>query len=210
MKVIDLEGWDRRDHYRWYRGYAQPQLALTAELDATGLAGRCRAEGRSLFAAFLWALTRAANAVPALRQRVRVVAGRDVIVEHPVVHPAFTVGLDGDRFGFATTPLVDEPAAFEAAVRRVSDEARARDGLTPFDDARDDLLYLTCLPWVRFTHVAHAVREPGGDWVPRIAWGRLTTVGERVVVPVNVQAHHALVDGAHLGRFFEAAAAALG
>ncbi len=209
MRIIDLEGWDRRDHYRWYRAHAQPQLALTAELDAGGLAGRCEAEGRSLFAGFLRALSRAANAVPALRQRVRSLGGREVLVEHPVVHPAFTVALDGDRFGFASTPLVDDGAAFEAAVRRVSDEARAHGGLTPFDEERDDLLYLSCLPWVRFTHVSHPVRSPGGDWVPRIAWGRLTPVGGRIVVPVNIQVHHALVDGVHLGRFFEAAQAAL-
>lgn len=202
VKVIDLETWNRRDHYRWYRAYASPHLALTAEVEFTGLVRGCKAAGRSLFADVMHALATAANEVAPLRQRIRVVDGAEQIVEHPVVHPGFTVGLSGERFGFAMTPLVAERAAFSAAVREVSAVAQAHDGLTPFDGQRDDLLYFSCLPWVRFTHVEHSLRG-GDDCTPRIAWGRLAERAGRWTAPVNVLGHHALVDGAHLGRFFQ-------
>jgi len=209
VRTIELETWNRRDHYRWYRSYATPYLALTVEVELTGLVRGCKASGRSLFAEVMHALATAANEVAPLRQRIRVADGEDRIVEHDVVHPGFTVALPGERFGFAMTPLVADRAAFSAAVRAASTAAAAVDGLVPFDGERDDLLYLSCLPWVRFTHVEHAMRG-GDDCTPRIAWGKLSESGGRWTAPVNVMAHHALVDGAHLGRFFQVLEAAAG
>ncbi len=210
MRTIDLETWARREHYRWYRVHQRPHLALTAELEAGALVAACREEGVGLFAGLLHALTAAANAVPALRQRIRPAAAAlpERVVEHERVEPAFTVGLEGERFGFAAVPWRADRAAFAAAVRAESDAVRAADRLTPFDGVRDDLIFLSCLPWVRFTHIEHPTRDDL-DCVPRIAWGRVVGRGEGARVPVNIQAHHALVDGIHLGRFFEALQAAL-
>jgi chloramphenicol O-acetyltransferase type A len=39
--------------------------------------------------------------------------------------------------------------------------------------------------------------------VPRIAWGKFVTEGDRVIMPLNVQVHHGLIDGLHAGRFYE-------
>ena len=41
------------------------------------------------------------------------------------------------------------------------------------------------------------------DCIPRIAWGKIAADGERWAMPVAVQVHHALVDGRHIGQFFE-------
>jgi chloramphenicol O-acetyltransferase type A len=38
--------------------------------------------------------------------------------------------------------------------------------------------------------------------VPRIAWGRFEEREGKLVMPLNVQAHHALIDGVHLAKFF--------
>jgi chloramphenicol O-acetyltransferase type A len=39
--------------------------------------------------------------------------------------------------------------------------------------------------------------------VPRFAWGKFFDEGERRKMPLGVQAHHALMDGVHVGRFYE-------
>ena len=38
----------------------------------------------------------------------------------------------------------------------------------------------------------------------RISWGRWFWLGDRLLLPFSVQAHHALVDGVHLGQFIDA------
>jgi chloramphenicol O-acetyltransferase type A len=39
------------------------------------------------------------------------------------------------------------------------------------------------------------------DSVPRVAWGRFEERGNRLFMPLNVQAHHALIDGIHIAKF---------
>jgi chloramphenicol O-acetyltransferase type A len=41
------------------------------------------------------------------------------------------------------------------------------------------------------------------DSVPRFAWGRFFADGDRVKMPLDVQGHHGLVDGLHVGRLYQ-------
>ena len=67
---------------------------------------------------------------------------------------------------------------------------------------RDDLLFMTAIPWVSFTSFMHPLKFPV-DSVPRFAWGKFFEDGESLKMPLSVQAHHAVMDGLHMGRYFE-------
>lgn len=201
MRRLDPRTFPRASAFAHYRGCAQPHMALTCEVDATEAVARARARGTSLFATVLHAASGAASAVPELRQRLRREPDGEVVVEHAAVDPAFTVAVEGNRFAFASVPWVASLETFAAAVAAESERLRTEPELTPFEGVRDDVVYLSCLPWLRFTSLTHPVRD-GDDTVPRIAWGRLAEAGGRWTVPVNVQVHHALVDGVHVGAFF--------
>ena len=41
------------------------------------------------------------------------------------------------------------------------------------------------------------------DSVPRIVWGKYFKSENKVIMPLSVQAHHALVDGRQIGVYFE-------
>jgi chloramphenicol O-acetyltransferase type A len=41
------------------------------------------------------------------------------------------------------------------------------------------------------------------DSIPRFAWGKFFQEGDRLKIPLSVQAHHALMDGIHMGRYFQ-------
>ncbi|MFO7176895.1 CatA-like O-acetyltransferase, partial [Enterococcus faecium] len=71
------------------------------------------------------------------------------------------------------------------------------------DEEPDDLLYITSVPWVTFSSIMHPTHQQQHDSVPRIAWGKFEHQGERLVMPLSVQAHHALVDGVHIGKYYE-------
>ena len=74
----------------------------------------------------------------------------------------------------------------------------------PDEEARDDCLYLSAIPWLCFTGLTHAENLDRDDAIPRISWGRWFWLGDRLLLPFSVQAHHALVDGVHLGQFIDA------
>jgi chloramphenicol O-acetyltransferase type A len=41
------------------------------------------------------------------------------------------------------------------------------------------------------------------DSVPRFAWGKFFEQGDHLKMPLSVQAHHALMDGVHMGRYYD-------
>jgi chloramphenicol O-acetyltransferase type A len=203
MKTYDPNAWPRRDHYRWYRDLEFPYMGVTVSVDVSELVHAHEERGEPLFAGMLHRIMAAANRVPELRQRIRVQDGQDTVVEHATVHPGFTVAGAEGLFNFAMTEYVADRAQFSTAVAAASRAKQGATALTPFEDQRDDLIFCSCLPWLDFTHVTHPVPLQRVDSVPRVAWGRIVHEAHRDRCAVNVQAHHAVVDGAHLGAFFK-------
>jgi len=153
--------------------------------------------GISFTAAFVYVLTRTANSIPEFRYRIR---GKSV-VEHEVVHPSFTVLVNEDVFSFCLVHYTEDFWHFAA---RVSERiAFVREHPSVEDKpGQDDLLYLSAMPWVTFTSVMHPLNLSPPDSVPRFTWGKIFDEGQRVKMPLSVQAHHALLDGIHLGRYY--------
>jgi len=65
------------------------------------------------------------------------------------------------------------------------------------------MLFMTSIPWVSFTGFMHPVKLSPADSVPRFAWGKFRGEGQKTVMPLSVQGHHALMDGLHAGLFYE-------
>lgn len=197
MKKIEIETWARRKHFEFFKAFDAPHFNVTANVDVTNLYTYAKESNQSFFKLFLYGAVRAANATPELRYRIR---GEEV-VEHEVVHPSFTVMLDEDVFNFcAATFYEDLPTFLQEVTTRME---RAADKVVVGDDEPDDLLYITSVPWVTFTSIMHPTHQQQHDSVPRIAWGKFERQGERLVMPLSVQAHHALVDGVHIGKYYE-------
>ncbi len=199
MKRIDPTQGPRADLYAHFRGFAQPLYTLCARVDVGPVLARGRAQGGGTFAVLLRQAMAAANAVPQLRQRIRVEAGAEVVVEHERVHCTCTVARADESFQFCWFPFLEgrlESYTDTPARARV---AAASEGLDLGQQGRDDLLYLTCIPWLDFTQIQHAESGFELDCVPRIAWGKLVE-GH---VTFCLTSHHSLVDGRHAARFFE-------
>ena len=70
------------------------------------------------------------------------------------------------------------------------------------EPGRDDLLFITSVPWISFTSVTHPIHMNPVDSVPRITWGKFFEENGKIKIPLSIQAHHALLDGEHVGKYF--------
>lgn len=199
MQHIDIQAWSRREHYLVYRQLDQPHFNMCANVDVTTLCGALKKRGVSFTVGVLYLLTRTANDIPAFRYRMR---GDDVI-EHDVVHPATTVLGDDGLFGFCTLDYVDSAASFANAASETMEKAKRQPTLE--EDPRDDVIFSTAIPWVSFTSFAHPTHLHPVDSIPRLAWGKRFEDGDRLKMPLSVQGHHAMMDGVHMGQFYERA-----
>jgi len=197
-RVIDVEKWSRRSQFELFQSFGFPYFSLTASVDVAPLRALLKRKGISFTIGWVHALAGAANAVPALRQRMR----EDKVIEHETVHPSTTILTDDEQFSFCNLPYDENLDTFAREAERRIGEARRSASLFVEPD-RDDFLFMTAIPWISFTAFVHPAPLDPPDYVPRFAWGRFEEEGDRIVLPLNIQAHHGLVDGIHVARFYE-------
>lgn len=200
MRTLDLSRWPRRTTWEFFRGFADPTFDLTVRVRAEGVRAAARARGVETFLALLHGLGSAVHAVEPFRMRLR---GEDVVV-HDQVHPGYVVLAEDGSIRYALAPHAADPGEFARGARAAAVAAR-QGPLTPHHD-RDDVFYVSSMPWLDLVGVRHA-RPAGPDvGIPRFTWGRLDEQ-ERIALCVSV--HHALIDGSHVGRLVEAMEQAL-
>ena len=68
---------------------------------------------------------------------------------------------------------------------------------------RHDLIYYSAIPWIRYTHFVRTIATLGVDSSPKMSWGKYLEQDGRTLVPFSVQVHHGLMDGFHVGKYYE-------
>jgi chloramphenicol O-acetyltransferase type A len=198
VKTINLEGWPRREHYLFYKEFEYPYFSLCAEMDITDFLPLIKQEEISFTAAVMYLVARVANGIPEFRQRVR--EGNPV--EYEVVHPSATILSKEDLFTFCTANYQDDFLAFikelQQEIQRIKSEPSLEEKIHD-----DGMLFMTSIPWVSFTSFMHPVKLSPADSVPRFAWGKFREEGQKTIMPLSVQGHHALMDGLHVGIFYK-------
>ena len=198
MRSIDLDTWPRRVHFETFRQFDYPHFNITSTIDVEHMLPIIRGHRASLTIAITYLLTRTANQLENFRWRIR----GDEVIEHEIVHPSITVLTSDDLFSFCTMEYVPEFSKFaDGAAETI---AHAREHPTLEDKtSQDDLLFMTSIPWVPFTSFIHPMHLNPVDSIPRLAWGKIHVIEGRQKMPLSVQGHHALMDGLHVGRYFE-------
>jgi chloramphenicol O-acetyltransferase type A len=197
VRTIDMRTWPRREHFELFSAFDHPHFNMCTNIDLTMFYPFIKRRDISFTVAIVYALSRAANAIPEFRYRMR----PGVVVEHEIVHPSTTILANEDLFSFCTMDYFEEFSLFAPkAAERI---ACAKEQATLEDEPeRDDLLFMTAIPWVSFTSFMHPMQLHPADSIPRFAWGKLFEDGNYLKMPLSVQGHHALMDGIHMGKFY--------
>ncbi len=69
-QIIDIENWERKENFNFFRHFQNPQLSITSEVECGGARQRAKAAGQSFFLHYLYAVLHAANEIPEFRYRI--------------------------------------------------------------------------------------------------------------------------------------------
>ncbi len=204
MRYIDMDSWPRRKHFEIYHAMDYPHINLCADVNVTTFFPAVKAASLSYTVAVTYLVAKTANSIKEFRYRIR----DNKVVVHDVVHPSITILTEDELFSFCTIQFSENFAAFVSraaeAIAWFKENPTLEDG-----PGQDDLLFTTNLPWVSFTGMMHPIHMSPADSVPRIAWGKVRDESGVLKMPLSVQGHHGLMDGLHIGRYFEAMQASL-
>ncbi len=198
MRYIDMQAWSRHDHFKLFSTFNHPHFSMCVNVDVTAFYPFVKRNGYSLTVSMVYIISRASNAIPEFKYRIR----EDQVVEHEIVSPSFSILIDKDIFSFCTVGYVENFSEFAKRAEKNIAEVKAHLDLE-VNPEKDDMLYMTSIPWVSFTSFTHPMQLHPGDSVPRFAWGKCFKESDILKMPLGVQGHHAVMDGIHMGRFYE-------
>jgi chloramphenicol O-acetyltransferase type A len=198
-KYIDTETWSRRHLFRLFKDYDDPFFNICADVDATALLDFTRSRSFSFFVAYHFLSLKTANELEPFRYRLR----GDRVLVHERLDAGAILLLADESFTFVYFDFAEDFGEFHAAARAIIERARAEPPPLDARADRDDLVYHSVIPWVSFTSISHARDSRRQSGIPKVAFGKCRDAGGRVMMPVSVEAHHALLDGLHVGRYFE-------
>jgi chloramphenicol O-acetyltransferase type A len=189
---------DRQSQLDHFAAYQLPVVSLTAECRCPDFRAPAKARGWPPFALLLHGIARASLDLENFRYRLE--GGQVREVERLTV--GYTVLGDGGRLNFSHVPYAADFQAFLARYRADREEALHAPELRAAPEAGLDFIYVTCLPWLRFTSFQNPFAGREDDSIPRFAVGQFAQAGPDITFPFSVQVHHGLADGLHISRIF--------
>ena len=195
---VDIDTWNRKATYEFFRDYKDPYFNIAANLDVTRLYHFCKNNGLAFSLAGLFFSLQTANAIREFRMRLK----DGHVVEFDTVHATQTILNDDETFSFCYFEKNDDIFEFDRAGKMAVEKYKK---LRTFDVENDriDLIYYSVIPWVSFTSFKHAARGDTSTSVPRMVFGRMFDDASNKRMPFSVEVHHALMDGIHVGKFFQ-------
>tara|TARA_R110001583_G_scaffold114876_1_gene265298 strand:+ start:3800 stop:4429 length:630 start_codon:yes stop_codon:yes gene_type:complete len=198
MKVFDVENWNRKAQYEFFKDYADPFFNVTANINVTKLYNYCKQHNLSFSLACIYVAIKCINEIPEFKLRKK----NDTVVLFDLVSIGSTVLNEDSTFSFCDFEY--KPTIFEFIKEGEKVIENHKKGLK-FDAKVDELGIIHCstLPWVSFTGFKHARNgDEGSKGIPKIVFGKWFEENEVKKIPFSVEVHHALMDGLHVGLLF--------
>nr|WP_302592871.1 CatA-like O-acetyltransferase [uncultured Marvinbryantia sp.] len=197
-KYLNMETYKRKNHFEYFNSLAFPYVGLTVNVDITDLLKTIKAKKLPFFLSICYCVSKAANRVPEFRQRIL----NNQIVEYDYCLTSHTVALNDGTYCYCD---LDSNRSFEDYIRYAVNEQEKAKQRNSINEEADDILdkiFISTIPWVSYTALINPTPVPA-DSNPRITWGKYFIENEKVLLPVSVLCHHALVDGLHISKFYD-------
>ena len=197
-QYVDMETYKRKKHFEYFNSLAYPYVGVTVNVDITDLQKKIKADNLPYFISFLYCVSRAANGVPEFRQRIK----DKKIIEFDHCKTSHTVALEDETYCYCTLDDNMEFSDYITYALREQESAKQSGSIEEEETDIYDKFFISTLPWLSYISAVQPVPIPA-DSNPRITWGRYFAQDDRILLPVSVLCHHALIDGRHIAKFYE-------
>ena len=220
--IINIDTWERKDNYNFFRGFANSWIAITSEADCTEAYARAKERGHSFFLYYLYAITGAVNEIKELRYRWD---KNGQVVYHDTVDVITPIAVPGRTFYTVRIPYHPDFDTFYREARSIiyhpdfdTFYREARSIITSIPEDGDpygtdkqiaeqgdfDVFLLSATPKLYFTSITYTQQSVGHPLdYPLMNAGKAITRAGRLYMPIALTVSHAFADGAHISLFFE-------
>jgi chloramphenicol O-acetyltransferase type A len=195
---IELSTWKHREHFEVFQNFDEPLFGITVRVECSKAYQKAKEAVYPFSLYYLYLSMKAANEIEEFRYRIE----DDKVVCYDSVGAGPTIFREDETYGVGYIPYNNDIEAFMKQANIEVERVKAERGLK-FPYNGEDILHYSTLPWADFTAVNHARILTKGRSIPKITFGKITRDGDKMWMPVDVHANHALMDGFHVGKFVE-------
>lgn len=199
-QILNRDTWNRKEHFDFFNRFEEPYFGLTFDIDVTNARRFCKENGQPFFLYYHFLATKVTNNIEAFRMRIE---DEDLVV-YDTIHASTTIMREDKTFSFSFIPFKGDLDVFVKDGLAEIERVNSTSGIgMKGDSARLDIIHFSTIPWIPFKGLTHARPFALKDSAPKISFGKITRSGEQELMPVSIFSNHALVDGYHVGQFYE-------
>lgn len=195
FNTIDTKTWNRAESYQHFISEVPCTYSMTVNLDVTKLLNTLKLHGIKFFPAVLYGISLIVNRHRGFRMDFDT---KGNLGFYDCADPCWAV------FQPETETFLNVWAAYSPDFHmflKNYEEAITAYRTTGRPMADKNIFNVSCIPWTSFTGF-HLNLQKGYDYLlPIFTLGKYTHDGEKTVLPLAIQVHHAVCDGFHLARF---------
>lgn len=195
-KKIPIDSYPRKELFTFFSHTEHPFYMVSFTQDVSELYRYVKAHQLSFYYALTYLCARAINKVEAFRYTIK---DKELYLIDERI-PSFTdMKKDSELFYIVNAELKDTIDEFCQYAKQLS---TSQDCFIVSDD-NDEVIYISCLPWLETTAVTNEGNLEKDDSIPRISWGKYVERDGRLQLNISMEVNHRFIDGIHIGKFHE-------
>ena len=198
FRELNLATWKRKSQYDFFKKYDNPYFNIVANVAISNLYKYTKKHDLSFFLSCLYLSLKTANEIFEFKLRLK----EEKVFVHNEIHAGSTILNDDETFLFCYFDFNQDIKEFCKQGLINIEKQKSSKVLDPNAD-RQNLIYHSVIPWVSFTSFSNAQHFEKSNGIPKIVFGKYFEEGGRKKMPISVEVHHALMDGLHVGRYFQ-------
>lgn len=196
-KYLDINNWDRKELYQHFRTLEDPTFGMTVTIDVTNAYLFASQKKTSFFVVYLHACLKAMHAVENFKYRIE----EEKITIYDTIHASATILRANNTFGFSYIEFDESYAVFYENFKREKNRILSTTNLFPPKYSLG-CIHCSAVPWVHFNGHKEPFSGDKNASVPQLAFGKIKKESDLIIMPVAINVNHALIDGYHVGQFF--------
>lgn len=195
FKIIDKENWNRKEHFEHYFSEIPCTYSITAKLDIT----KIKNSNKKLYQTMLYFITKIVNKHSEFRTSFDDNGNLGVFDE---MSPSYTIfHKDTETFSIIWTKYSDNYDVFCKSYQKDMDMYGSVKSFIAKKDMPSNSFSVSMVPWTSFDGFNLNLQKGYKYLLPIFTIGKYYEENGKYIIPLAIQAHHAVCDGFHVCRF---------
>ncbi|MBR6737608.1 MAG: chloramphenicol acetyltransferase [Clostridia bacterium] len=196
---IDLNTWDRKDLFNLYTNDLKIVMNMTVDVDVTPVVSYAKEKGLKFYPVMIWLVSNVINA----NENFKLAFDENGdVIRWNYVSPSYTdFNVTTKKFNKFVTDYDKDLFVFYNRVQNDREKYKNEVGFLP--NQPKNIFDISCLPWTKYKSLDLHVYNDGKQLFPVVIWGKYELSGDKYLMPVTANIHHAVCDGYNICKFFE-------